>query len=114
MRLVLDPEHPQAHQPRCSGGECRFRFREPGGLRDAMLVVAKDDHRRSRVGLFRSGLVGLLKRAIVGLLGWVLGGFFALRNEEGGRSPLVRSAVLAAWSFVKPRRAPCHAASRRL
>src|SRR5215210_7213277 len=68
-----------------------------------MLVETKDDHRWSRVGLFRSGFVGLLKRAIVGLLGRVLGGFFAPRNDEGGRSPLVRSAVLAAWSLLARR-----------
>src|SRR5215207_11684916 len=102
MLIVFDPEHPQAHQPRRPDGRVSLSFWEPGGLRNALPVVTKHDHRRFGACLL-TVLLGSLRGTVVGRLGRVLGGFFALWNDEGGRSPLVRSAVLAGWSLLTRR-----------
>ena len=111
MGLVGDLEHPQAHQTRRPDGQVSFGFWEPGGLGNTVLVVTKDDHCWFSARALRLGLIRLVRCIVAGRLGQCLAGawgralrlvrrVFGPRNGEGGRSPLVRSAVLAGWSLL--------------
>ena len=94
MLVVLDPEHPQAHQPSRPGRQVSLDVWEPGGLRDPVLVVAEHNDRWFSARLFRTRFVGPVERAIVGPLAGFSADFLPPETTKGAEAPLVDVSVL--------------------